>query len=240
MNLSLFIPAYNASLFIENVIRRIPDDVRQWISHIYIINDGSIDATAAVINELAKHDTTIVPIHFADNSGYGAAVKEGLRHCKTNGCDYALCLHADGQYPPEQIASGVERMAHAGLDIMQGSRIASGTALSGGMPLYKFIANRMLTRLENIVFGLRMTDYHSGMLFYSRKALDTLPFCTFSNSFDFDVEVIACSRARNLAVGEMPIPTHYGEELSHVRSIPYGFRVLRVVFDYIRGKYSQV
>ena len=238
MNISLVIPAYNAVLFLERVILRIPADQRSSIQQIYIVNDGSTDATAALINRLAADDPKIQPIHFTKNRGYGAAVKEGLHLCKNDGCDYAVCVHADGQYPPEYIGKGAALMASCGLHIMQGSRIASGTALSGGMPLYKFIANRLLTTLENIVFRLDMTDYHSGMLFYSKTALDTLPFNKFSDSFDFDVQVIACSCARKLAVGEMPIPTRYGEEHSHVRSIPYGLRVLRIVFDYASGKYA--
>jgi hypothetical protein len=121
---------------------------------------------------------------------------------------------------------------------MQGSRIASGTALSGGMPAYKYVANRILTFFENIVFGLSMTDYHSGMLFYSRKALDTLPFERLSASFDFDLEVIALARARGLAISEMPIPTRYAKEQSYLNPVSYGVRVLGVMVKFLAGRYT--
>jgi hypothetical protein len=149
-----------------------------------------------------------------------------------------MCLHADGQYAPEIIPDALSAMRSRLLDIMQGSRIASKTALSGGMPLYKFLANRALTFFENRVLKLSLTDYHSGMLFYARRALETLPFDTFSDSFDFDVEVIASARARGLSIGEIPVPTHYGTEISHVRSISYGVRVLDIMRKYAMGRYA--
>jgi hypothetical protein len=165
-------------------------------------------------------------------------VREGISRCKEDGCDIAVCLHADGQYPPEAIQAMAGRMAADGIDIMQGSRIASGTALSGGMPAYKYVANRILTFFENIVFGLSMTDYHSGMLFYSRKALDTLPFERLSASFDFDLEVIALARARGLAISEMPIPTRYAKEQSYLNPVSYGVRVLGVMVKFLAGRYT--
>jgi hypothetical protein len=122
-------------------------------------------------------------------------------------------------------------------DILQGSRIASGTALSGGMPLYKYLAGRALTFFENRVFGLHMTDYHSGFLLYSRKALDTIRFERLSAGFDFDLEVIASARAQGLVVGELPIPTRYAGEVSHLNPVAYGFSVLGVMAKYLVGRY---
>jgi hypothetical protein len=120
---------------------------------------------------------------------------------------------------------------------VQGSRIASGTALSGGMPFYKYAANAALNVIENRTLKLAMTDYHSGYLLYGRRAL-ALPFRGFSDSFDFDLEMIACARARGLSVGEAPIPTHYGDEVSHLSPVTYGLRVLRVMWNYRRGRYA--
>ena len=117
------------------------------------------------------------------------------------------------------------------------SRIAAGTALRGGMPLYKYVGNALLNSVENHTLGLSMTDYHSGYLVYGRRALD-LPFANLSDSFDFDLEVIASARARGLAVGEAPIPTHYGDEISHLNPLDYGLRVLRVMWNYRRGRYA--
>jgi hypothetical protein len=105
------------------------------------------------------------------------------------------------------------------------------------MPLYKIAANALLNQIENRTLGLGMTDYHSGYLLYGPRALE-LPFAALSNSFDFDLEVIACARARGLSVGEEPIPTHYGDEVSHLDPISYGLRVLRVMWRYRRGRYA--
>jgi glycosyltransferase involved in cell wall biosynthesis len=239
-SVSIIMPAFNAEKHIEQTIERISADLWQLVRNIWVINDGSVDKTGAIVDAMAITKGEIRPVHFKQNLGYGAALKKGLMLCKDDGCLAAVCLHADGQYPPEAICHGVDAMVAGAIDILQGSRIASGTALSGGMPLYKFIANKTLTFLENRVFGLSLTDYHSGMLFYGRKALDALPFATFSDSFDFDVEVIACGRAKGLSIGEIPIPTRYGTEISHVRSIPYGFRVVNVLLKYATGRYCSL
>jgi glycosyltransferase involved in cell wall biosynthesis len=235
---SIIMPAYNAQEHIRGVFERIPTRLWPAIVNAWVIDDGSIDETSTVLASLASANAKIRPLRFDRNSGYGAALKKGLSLCRDDGCMIAVCLHADGQYPPEIIPGAIDSMLSRSLDIMQGSRIASGTALSGGMPLYKFMANRALTFLENRVFRLSLTDFHSGMLFYSRRALATLPFDRFSDSFDFDVEVIAAARANNLAIGEIAIPTHYGTEISHVRSIPYGIRVLDAIIKYKQGRYT--
>jgi hypothetical protein len=106
------------------------------------------------------------------------------------------------------------------------------------MPVYKYLANRTLTFFENIVFGLSLSDYHSGMLLYSRKALDTLPFERLSASFDFDLEVIALARGRGLVISEMPIPTRYAEEQSYLNPVSYGFRVLGVMARFLAKRYT--
>jgi hypothetical protein len=105
------------------------------------------------------------------------------------------------------------------------------------MPLYKYLGNALLNRLENRTLQLSLTDYHSGYLLYGRRALE-LPFQGLSDSFDFDLEVIASARARGLAVGEAPVPTHYGDEVSHLNPLTYGLRVLRVMWNYKRGRYA--
>jgi hypothetical protein len=108
------------------------------------------------------------------------------------------------------------------------------------MPLYKYLANAVLNRIENRTLGLSMSDYHSGYLVYGRRALARLPFRAFSDSFDFDLEVIACARALGLSVGEEPIPTHYGDEESHLCPVTYGLRVLRIMWKFRRGQYARI
>ncbi len=217
---------------------RFSDDLWNIVEHVWIIDDGSKDATKETADALAKANDKIRCIHFGWNRGYGKTVREGLVRCMQDDCDFAVCLHSDGQYPPECIVEFVNKMSKESIDILQGSRIASGTALSGGMPLYKYIANRILTFFENKVFDLSMTDYHSGMLFYGRNALNTIPFYRLSSSFDFDLEVIACAKTGNLNIREMPIPTRYAGEISYLNPLTYGLRVLLVMGKFAMGKYK--
>src|SRR5262249_25730156 len=121
---------------------------------------------------------------------------------------------------------------------LQGSRHKEGTALAGNMPFYKYLFGKWLVRLENLVFGLRMTNYHSGFLFYSRRAISTIPFERFSSSFYFDFEMIASARTRNLNIQELAISTHYGNEKSYLNPVTYGLRVLGVLVRYIFCAYS--
>ncbi len=235
--ISIFIPAYNAAAHIKNVINRFPAQLWENIHQVYIINDGSIDSSRQVIEELCCDYPNVTPIHFSENRGYGTVVKTGLGLCINDGCDFSVCLHADEQYPPEYIVQMIDLMHEKDVDLMQGSRISSGTALSGGMPLYKFIAGICLVKLENCVFRMKLTDYHSGFLIYNRKTLDTLSFDKLSKSFDFDLEVIASARASKLKVAEYPIPTRYAQETSYLNPVTYGLRVLKVLFKYISGAY---
>jgi glycosyltransferase involved in cell wall biosynthesis len=237
--ISIFIPAYNAEMHLESVIARIPEAIWPEIQNVWIINDGSTDRTQQIVESLSTVIKKIKPVHFPQNRGYGAAVKQGLALCKEDMCDVAVCLHSDGQYPPEEIGRFTETVAAQEIDILQGSRIASNTALSGGMPVYKYIAGKMLTFFENRVFGLSLTDYHSGFMCYSRRALHGIPFEKLSASFDFDVEVIASARARRMKVGELPIPTRYADEKSHLHPVSYGFRILGVMAKYLQGRYRQ-
>jgi glycosyltransferase involved in cell wall biosynthesis len=236
--IGIVMPAYNAGRLIPSVLLRIPAEVWEKIGAFWIVNDGSLDDTAAVIQECSETFHVVRMANFTSNRGYGAAVREGLKRCRNHGCSAVVCLHADGQYAPESILQLIEKMTSGSFDIVQGSRIASKTALRGGMPLYKYISNRVLTFFENVVYGLKLTDYHSGYLVYSSKALELLPFDRFSNTFEFDVEVIAAAKSYGLRIGEVPIPTRYAGEKSHVPSIQYGFKVLGVMRKYLKGAYK--
>jgi glycosyltransferase involved in cell wall biosynthesis len=192
------------------------------------------------ITELSESNKKIKGVDLGKNRGYGNAVRIGLQKCKNDGCDFAVCLHSDGQYPPESILEFTEYMKNSGCNILQGSRIASGTALSGGMPMYKLIAGKILTFFEKRVFGVSLTDFHSGFLLYDRKALNTIPFWRLSNSFDFDVEVIASGCALNLKIDELPIPTRYADEKSYLNPLAYGLRVVWVMVKYLFNNYRRI
>jgi len=233
MKLAVVIPAYNAENTLAQVVGRIPRDV----FGIWIVDDCSRDGTVRIAGRLAQTDPRVRVVRREKNGGYGAAMKSGLAAAAKEGANAVACVHADGQYAPEELPAMQKTLQSEELDLLQGSRIASGTALSGGMPAYKYVAGRALTFLENRVFGLRMSDYHSGYLLYGKRALASIRFEDLSDSFDFDLEVIASARTLGLRIGERPIPTHYGEESSSLSPIPYGFRVLGVMLKYLRGHY---
>ncbi|HEY5376228.1 MAG TPA: glycosyltransferase family 2 protein [Polyangiaceae bacterium] len=233
----MVIPAYNAGRHIESVLSRVAALEGCELAHVVVVNDGSRDDTVRKVRGAGFTRCELTLIDRPKNGGYGAAMKDGLEAARQGNPELVACVHADGQYSPEALPSLCRALRARGLDLLQGSRIASGTALSGGMPLYKYAANAALNVIENRTLQLSMTDYHSGYLVYGRRAL-ALPFRKFSDSFDFDLELIACARARGLAVGEAPIPTHYGDEVSHLSPITYGLRVLRVMWNYRRGRYA--
>jgi glycosyltransferase involved in cell wall biosynthesis len=238
MSVVVVIPAYQAEGHLRNVVRRVMAADLPDLSRIVIVNDGSRDGTRAEIESLGRGPCPLDHVERARNGGYGAAMKDGLERARRYDPEMVACVHADGQYGPEALPALCAELRSRRLDVLQGSRIASGTALLGGMPRYKYVANAVLNRLENLTLGLGMTDYHSGYLLYGARALALLPFRRFSDSFDFDLEVIAAARAHGLAVAEAPVPTHYGDEVSHLNPITYGFRVLKVLMNYQRGKYD--
>lgn len=236
--ISIFIPAYNVESHLAQVIRRLPSDALERIKSIHIINDGSKDKTSEVAEQLVKSNKQISLFNNVKNLGYGPTVQKGIELCLKDESEVIVCLHGDGQYSPEYIMRLVEKVQE--FDIVQGSRHAHGTALEGGMPLYKYIAGKVLTWLENLAFGLNQTDYHSGYLAYSSKTLKVLPINKLSNSFDFDLELIACARSNGLRIGEVGIPTRYADEESNLNPINYGLRVLRVIFRYLIGYYARL
>jgi glycosyltransferase involved in cell wall biosynthesis len=236
-SLSVFVPAYNAADTLSGVIARIPDEAWPIIEAVHIINDGSTDATARVAMTIAQKYPKVRLHSLPSNQGYGQAVRQGIKLCLAGGADYIGCLHADGQYPPEQLLPFVQHMHARGIHVLQGSRHKDGGALAGGMPFYKYVAGKCLSWLENKTFGLHLTDYHSGFLVYSRTALLTVPVDRLSGYFDFDLEFIAWARSKGLTVDELPIPTRYHGEVSHLNPVRYGLRALGVMGKYVTGRY---
>lgn len=237
MKLVVVVPAYNASRHLRRVVDRIIAARPPGLEHIVIVDDGSRDATASLALSLAARLRVITVIQRPFNGGYGAAMKDGLAAARRLGAERAASVHADGQYGPEVLAELLRALDERQVDLLQGSRIAGGGARSGGMPRYKIAGNWILNKIERRVFALPLTDFHSGYLVYGRRALAAIPFSRLSDSFDFDMEVIAAARSRGLSVGEEPIPTHYGDEVSHLNPLTYGLRVFRVMWRFRQGQY---
>ena len=231
-------PAYNAGATIERVFARIPAGVRPRIARYVVVNDGSRDDTAGALARLQAEFPTLVVLNHEVNRGYGGAEKTLLEYALEHGAGAGILLHSDGQYSPESIPELLAPFDRDTADLVQGSRMLGGGALQGGMPLYKYVANKALTAIENWAFGLRLAEYHSGYMLYSRKTMASIPFDKLSNSFDFDMEMIVMARILGLRIQEVAIPTIYGDEVSHLQPVRYGLRVLKVVRDYRRGHYA--
>ena len=234
---TIFIPAYEAEHTIEAVIDRIPKELWESIETVFVINDGSTDDTSGAVRRAAARYPKVSLHEQPVNQGYGTSVRKGLQLALGTPAKYVVCLHADGQYPPEKLPEFLPYMAERGVDVLQGSRHKLGTARKGGMPVYKVISGHVLTWMENQTFGLTLTDYHSGFMLYSRRAVEQIPFEKLSYYFDFDLEVIASARARGLVVDELGIQAHYGDEESHLNPVVYGLRCLRVMLRYRLGRY---
>jgi glycosyltransferase involved in cell wall biosynthesis len=236
-NVFVLMPAYNAGTTIEKVFARIPPEARQRIRRYVAVNDGSSDDTADALERLQREFSNLVVLTHPSNRGYGEAEKTLLRYALREGAGAGVLLHSDGQYSPEKIVELLGPFDRDTADLVQGSRMLDGGALRGGMPLYKFAANKILTAIENSAFGMKLAEYHSGYMLYSRKALETIPFEKLSASFDFDLEMIVLARVKGLRIAEVAIPTIYAGEKSHLNPIKYGCDVLSVVWNFKRGKY---
>jgi glycosyltransferase involved in cell wall biosynthesis len=236
----VLMPAYNAGATVEKVFARIPPAARERIRRYVVVNDGSRDDTAAALARVGQSFPRLTVLTHPVNRGYGQAIKTLLSFALKEGAGAAIVLHADGQYSPEKIPEILEALDGEAADVVQGSRMLGGGALQGGMPLYKFVANKALTFIENRAFGLRLAEYHSGYMAYSRRALEQIPFERLSASFDIDLEIIVLARVKDLRIAEVAIPTIYAGEKSHLHPIRYGLDVLSVVWSYRRGKYHKL
>jgi glycosyltransferase involved in cell wall biosynthesis len=236
-NVFVLMPAYNAGATIESVFARIPEDVKPRIRRYVAVNDGSKDDTAAALMRLQATIPNLVVLTHEKNRGYGEAEKTLLRYARAEGADVGILLHSDGQYSPEKISDLLAPFDNDTADLVQGSRMVGGGARRGHMPLYKFIANKVLTAIENWAFGMKLAEYHSGYMLYSRKAIEEIPWERLSQSFDFDLEMIVLARVKGLRIAEIAIPTIYAGEKSHLNPIKYGLDVLSIVWAYKRGKY---
>lgn len=236
----IVIPAYKARDTLPSVLKRIPKNVYDQVFKILVVEDIDPGLEPSTTPELLKEYLKIDVIYHEKNQGYGAAQKTGYKKALELGADLVVLLHADGQYAPEEMERLYQPLVNETADIVLGSRMKEKlNALKGGMPKYKWVANICLTKLENIAYGMNLSEYHSGYMLYSKKALMTIPFEKLSNTFHFDGEMLLMAGKCKLRVADLPIPTHYGDEESHLKPIQYGFEVLGVIWKNKMGKYDQ-
>ncbi len=227
------IPAYRAEQTLGAVIERIPPEVRARV-HVLVVDDGSPDDTAGVA-ERAGVEVVRNPI----NQGYARTQKCGIRYALEHGAEAVAILHADGQYPPERLADLLDPLGRDEADVVMGSRVMDGGARRRGMPLYKLAANRALSLIENRCYGLGLSEYHTGMMAYSRAALEALPFQHVSDTFHFDGEMAMLAGRRGLRIREIAIEHVYAGERSYLKPVPYGLTVLAIAVSVRTGLYDR-
>lgn len=234
----IVIPAFQAAKTIESVFDRLPAELGSKDVRIVVVNDGSTDGTGDVVRRIVAARTDTELVEHPINKGYAQAQKTAFAHALAKGADIVVLLHSDGQYAPEVMPELLRPLENDEADLVQGSRMLDGRALRGGMPIYKYVANKGLTALENLAYGLKMGEYHSGYMLYSRHCLESIPFTRLSDTFHFDGEMILMAAKRKLRIREVPIPTRYADEESHLKPIRYGLDVLKVIWRNFRGGYD--
>ena len=230
----VFIVAYNAEKTISQVVRRIPKNLAETYDlEVLIIDDASCDATFAESHSVSKAELLPCPVRALFNpvnQGYGGNQKLGYHYAIEKGFDFVALLHGDGQYAPECLSQLLEPLRQGEADAVMGSRmLLGGGALKGGMPLYKFIGNKVLTWAENRLLRANLSEFHSGYRVYSVEALRAIPFDRNSNDFHFDTEIIIQLLIAGRTIRELPIPTYYGDEICHVNGMKYAANVLMAV-----------
>lgn len=236
----VIMPAYNAGQTVERVFQRIPPEADRRISRFVVVNDGSTDDTAAALARLRERDPRVVLLAHERNRGYGAAEKTLLDYVVQEGAEVAILLHADGQYSPEKIPDILGPFDRGEAEMVQGSRMRAAGALQGGMPLYKYVANKALTSITNWTLKLDMAEYFSGYMAYHRSALLGIPYRRLADTFQFDMQMLVMAKVKNLRVVEIPIPTIYADEVSHLSPVRYGLEVLSILRDYRGGHYHNL
>ena len=235
MKIGILVVAYNAESTIKETISRIPKTFLKSIYQVLISDDKSIDLTSDVANELK--DNTDLPIKVVTqplNLGYGGNQKFGYFWAMENNWDIVVLLHADGQYAPEFIEKIIEPIVNENCDVVFGSRmIDKKRALQGGMPVYKWIGNQVLTKIQNLLTNQTFSEWHSGYRAYRISKLRQIPLNKLNNGFRFDTQIILELIKIRAKFKEIPIPTFYGDEVSHVNGLEYA---REIIWDTIRHR----
>jgi glycosyltransferase involved in cell wall biosynthesis len=229
MKITVVMPAYNAEQTLEKTYRDIPEGA---VDEVLLIDDASKDRTSQIAERLG-----IMVIKHESNKGYGGNQKTCYDAALSRGADIVVMVHPDYQYDPKVIPFAVGFIRTGICDIIIGSRIRTRReTLEGGMPVYKYISNRILTTIENSILGQNLGDFHSGFRVYRREVLERINYRINSDDFIFDTELLAQAVVFGFKIGDIPIPTRYAPESSSInfsRSLKYGMQTLIVMAKYL-------
>ena len=228
MKIGVLIVAYNAQDTLAKVLDRIPSDFATQIDSILVCDDASTDDTHNVgLQYQSNSKLPLTIVRHQINLGYGGNQKTGYQWALEKNLDLVVLLHGDGQYAPEYLPQMVEPIVSGRADVVFGSRmITHGGARQGGMPLYKFVGNKLLTTLQNRLAKVELTEWHSGYRSYSVASLRKVNFLKNSDYFDFDSQIILQMIGARQRIVEIEIPTFYGDEISRVNGVKYGIKIL--------------
>jgi glycosyltransferase involved in cell wall biosynthesis len=236
--IGILVVTYNAVTTLAKVLKRIPPVVWDNVQEIAVFDDASADSTyeLAVGLKTSRNLAKLKVLRHRKNLGYGGNQKAGYQYFLEQGFDVVVMLHGDGQYAPEILAHLYHPIIAGEADAVFGSRMMDtyGGALKGGMPLYKYVGNRILTGMENRALKMKLTEFHSGYRAYSLAALQQIDFSRMTDDFHFDTEIIIKLQHQSLRIAEVPIPTYYGDEICYVNGMRYAKDVARAVFRYKR------
>ncbi len=232
--IGIIVVAYNAASTLAQVLDRIPREVVPRIDRVLVSDDASTDSTYLVgLGYQQLSDLPLTVITQPQNLGYGGNQKAAYRWAIEHGLDVVVLLHGDGQYAPEVLPDIIEPLELDKCDAVLGSRMLEpGGARRGGMPMYKFVGNKILTRFENAVMGMDLSEWHTGYRAYSVDALRGIPFECNSDGFDFDTQIIVQLHEGGKRIAEVPIPTYYGDEISYVNGVQYAADIVQHVVRY--------
>ena len=232
--IAVVMPAYNAEKTLEKTVRELSNVVDIKI----LVDDSSKDQTAKLSRELGVQTY----IHDA-NYGYGRNQQTCYREALAAGADIVVMVHPDYQYTPSLVPAMAGMIASEVYDMVLGSRILGAGALKGGMPFYKYVANRLLTAFQNLFLGVKLSEYHTGFRAFSKELLETLPLLENSDDFVFDNQMIAQAVMFGFRIGEISCPTKYFEEASSInfkRSVKYGFGVLATTASFVAHRLGMI
>ncbi len=224
--IAVVMPAYNAERTLQATVRELPDTVDERILVDDCSDDGTVAAARALGLTVLVHDR---------NRGYGANQKTCYAKALSTGADVVVMIHPDYQYSPLLVTAIASMVAYGVYDLVLGSRILGGHALEGGMPVYKYLANRALTTFQNLVLGANLSEYHTGFRAYSKSLLEALPLAANSDDFLFDNQLVVQALRSGARIGEISCPTKYFPEASSInlkRSLTYGLGVVRTTLRY--------